>query len=501
MGRKTPVAPAGRRQAMGTMESVSDDVLAWMIAILQIVVAGFASGHVVLHKRDVRSAIGWVGLIWLVPYVGALLYGLFGINRIRRRASGLRAPRRLTRPPHVAEDASTALIDTELPTSARHVAAIARLLDGIAPFTLTTGNRVRVLDTGDAAYAAMRAAIGEARETVGLTTYIFDDDRCGRQFVDALADAHRRGVAVRVLVDGVGAHYSHPTILKRLKASSVPAAEFLPSLFPLHLAYANLRSHRKILVVDGRTGFTGGMNIRAAHAGDPLAPTTIRDTHFRVDGPVVDHFAATFIDDWHFATGEDLARGGWLGGPVGNGPTLARGVAGGPDENFESVRWAILAALSQARAHVRIVTPYFVPDHMLISSLILAAMRGVAVDIVVPEKNNLALVQWASQAKLTLLLARGCRLWRTPPPFDHSKLMTIDGVWALIGSANWDQRSLRLNFEFNVECYDADLVGRLDRLIDDKIAIARPWTLAESHRRSLAAKLRDGTAWLLSPYL
>ncbi|HYN38907.1 MAG TPA: phospholipase D-like domain-containing protein, partial [Rhodospirillales bacterium] len=154
-----------------------------------------------------------------------------------------------------------------------------------------------------------------------------------------------------------------------------------------------------------------------------------------------------------------------------------------------------------AQRRIRIVTPYFVPEPILMTSLALAAMRGVEVDICIPRRNNLRLVQWASRAKIGQLLAAGCRVWQTPPPFDHSKLMTVDGTWSLIGSANWDQRSLRLNFEFNVECYDKAFAARLDTLIEGKKAASRPLLLEQIEKRSLLVKLRDSTAWLLSPYL
>jgi cardiolipin synthase len=250
---------------------------------------------------------------------------------------------------------------------------------------------------------------------------------------------------------------------------------------------------------------------------------------------------ATFADDWAFCTGEQLPAPEWFpplaatdereagtvtggevtggdvtggdvtggevpGGEVGRneltgGGIAARGIAAGPDEDFERIRYAILAALSQAQRRIRIVSPYFVPEPILMTSLALAAMRGVEVEICVPRRNNLRLVQWASRAKVGQLLAAGCRVWQTPPPFDHSKLMTVDGTWSLIGSANWDQRSLRLNFEFNVECYDKSFAAQLDRLIDEKKAASRPLLLEQIETRSLAVKLRDGAAWLLSPYL
>jgi cardiolipin synthase A/B len=472
-----------------------------LVAICAVLLAGSASAHVILHKRDVRAAIGWVGLIWLVPFAGAGLYGLLGINRIQRRAAELRLHRPPTGAP-LALHRSTAGEAPVPPLAAedRHLAAIARLIDTMAAYPLTPGNAIEPL-TGADAYDAMIEAIARSERTVAMSTYIFDNDRAGRLFADALEAAVGRGVLVRVLIDGVGARYSFPAVTGNLRARKIPVAEFLPTFVPVHMAYANLRNHRKILVVDGRTGFTGGMNVRRTYllAGDRHNGTA--DTHFRIEGPVVAHLMSTFADDWAFCVGERLPGPDWFPTLTAAGETDARGIAAGPDEDFERIRFAILAALSQAQRRIRILTPYFVPEPILMTSLALAAMRGVEVDICIPERNNLRLVQWASRAKIAQLLASGCRVWQTLPPFDHSKLMTVDGTWSLIGSANWDQRSLRLNFEFNVECYDKELAGRLDGLIEAKKAASRPLLLEEIEKRSLLVKLRDGTAWLLSPYL
>ncbi len=471
-----------------------------LVAICAILVAGSASAHVILHKRDVRAAIGWVGLIWLVPFAGAGLYGLLGINRIQRRAAELRPHRSPTSEPLALPHRTDEAPVPPLATEDRHLAAIARLIDTTAAHPLTFGNAVEPL-TGTAAYDAMIEAIARSERTVAMSTYIFDNDRAGRLFADALQAAVARGVVVRVLIDGVGARYSFPPMTGNLRARNIPVAEFLPTFVPVHMAYANLRNHRKILVIDGRIGFTGGMNVRRTHllAADRRDGTA--DTHFRIEGPVVAHLMSTFADDWAFCAGEGLPGADWFPPLAAAGGIVARGIAAGPDEDFERIRYAILAALSQAQRRIRIVTPYFVPEPILMTSLALAAMRGVEVDICIPRRNNLRLVQWASRAKIGQLLAAGCRVWQTPPPFDHSKLMTVDGTWSLIGSANWDQRSLRLNFEFNVECYDKALAAGLDALIETKTAASRPLLLEAIEARGLLVKLRDGAAWLLSPYL
>ena len=472
-----------------------------VLAGLALVIAVVASAHAVLRKRDVRAAIGWVGLIWLVPFVGSALYGLLGINRIRRRASELKLQRPHSRLPGIAARSTRPILANTLPESDRHLSAIGDLVDAMATLPLASGNTIAPLVGGEAAFGDMIRAIDEAGRTVGMATYLFDNDRAGKLFAAALERAVDRGVAVRLLIDGVGARYSYPPMTSKLRRRGVPIAEFLPTFVPLHMHYANLRNHRKILVVDGRIGFTGGMNIRGSYLAGRKSHHADQDTHFRLEGPVVAHLADTFVDDWAFCTREYLGGDGWFPEltPVGN--AVARGIAAGPDEDIERIRWVIIGALSQAQKQVRIVTPYFLPDQMLITSLLMTSMRGVQVDILIPERNNLKLVEWASRTQLWQLLARGCRIWSTPPPFDHSKLMTVDGGWSLIGSANWDQRSLRLNFELDVEVYDRGLTSVLDGLIDAKQASSNPITLEQVNGRSLPVKLRDGTAWLMSPYL
>lgn len=213
------------------------------------------------------------------------------------------------------------------------------------------------------------------------------------------------------------------------------------------------------------------------------------------------HLVDAFARDWAFTTGERLEGEAWHAVPEAAGSTASRGIPDGPDDDFERLHWTLLAGLAGAQRHVRILTPYFLPDQALVSALNVTALRGVRLDIVLPEANNLRVVGWAMRRQLGQVMESGCRVWLTPPPFDHSKLMLVDDSWSLFGSGNWDPRSLRLNFEFNVECYDRTLTTRLDELVHDRIARARPLAISELERRSLPVKLRDGVAWLFSPYL
>jgi cardiolipin synthase len=470
------------------------------LAILShVVVSASVSIHILLYKRDSRAAIGWIGLTWFSPAVGAILYFFFGINRLRRRAARLRAPAASS--PGVTAGGIVVEGADAPPGTMRNLAALAKMTGEVTGVPLVAGNRVEPLVQGEAAYPAMIEAIETAERSIGMETFIFDHDRAGRRFSAALAAAVRRGVEVRVLIDGVGARFSRPTITGLLRQREIPCAEFLASRLPWRNPYLNLRNHRKILVVDGRTGFTGGMNIREGNMLTLDTDHPVRDLHFRVRGPVVRHLGTAFAEDWLFTTGERLEGDAWFPAHAPAGPVAARGIPDGPDDDFEFVRWTILAALAEAEKSVRIVNPYFLPDQSLITALNVAALRGVEVDIVVPEENNQRIVHWAMWAQMWQVIERGCRVWLSEPPFDHTKLMLVDGNWAMMGSANWDPRSLRLNFEFNLECFDAGLTSALNDLVEEKIGNGRRVGAGEPNARPLPVKLRDSVARLFSPYI
>ena len=480
---------------MTTLQTAWPYIAATLAFLLSLIV----SSHILLHKREVRAAIGWIGLAWLAPIVGSILYLVFGINRIKRRGSQIHAsmdriPVPQLLPPTLAPLRPPAPIDESLQP-------LARAVDRLTRNDLVAGNRIEPLRNGDAAYPAMLDAIRGARTSVALATYIFDMDRAGREFVEELSAAVDRGVRVRVLIDGVGAAYSKPRAPATLRDRGVPVAQFGGGMVPWRMPYVNLRNHRKILVVDGAVGFTGGMNIRETSylQLDTAYPT--RDLQFKLEGPVVSHLVTAFAQDWTHTTGEHLEGDLWCPPLTPAGSSTARGVSDGPDDDFEKLTWTIMAALRAAKRHVRIVTPYFLPDQAMLMALNVVALAGVRVDIVLPDTSNLRIVGRAMRAQLAQVMEFGARIWLSPAPFDHTKLMLVDDTWALFGSGNWDPRSLRLNFEFNVERYDPGLVAILDEIVTETIEDARPLSRDELDRRSLPVKLRDGAAWLFSPYL
>ena len=468
----------------------------WLLSSVHIALAIAVTLHALMKKDEVHKAVGWIGLAWLAPFGGALTYWLLGINRIGRTGVALGLRKAWKSDGDAAE--AFAVPDDAVDAPLAGVARVGRQVTGKP---LLAGNRVVPLADGDTAYPAMLAAIEGAQHSVTLLTYIFHNDVAGDAFVKALAAAITRGVQVRVLIDAVGSRYRPTGVLKRLRALGIPCAAFLPPALTRLLSQVNLRNHRKILVVDGALGFTGGMNISANHWFSTQPATPVRCLHFEVRGPVVTDMQRTFATDWAFTTRERLQGAPWFAQPVSSGPVLARGVTDGPDADIDHMRQVILGALAAARKRVRIVTPYFLPDEVLLSTLQTTALRGVEVDIVLPVRSNLPLLDWAMRPQCDELLAAGCRIHFSPAPFDHGKLLLVDAGWALLGSTNWDARSLRLNFEYNLECHDEALVALLDPLIDARIANATPLDADTLALQSLPARLRNRLVWLLSPYL
>jgi cardiolipin synthase len=476
-----------------------DYFLKVLIVTISIIASLVSASHALLMKRDPRSALSWVALCLILPIFGPLLYWSMGINRISRRARRwLESGRRL-----VGRNAFHSVLTTEsagsLPEAAGHLKELRILTDRIVASPITIRNRLNPLINGEQAYPAMLESIARARHSINLSTYIFDGNGAGRQFAEALKCAAKRGVEVRVIVDGLGEKYSWPRARRLLHNSGVKVARFLPFRQGGRL---NLRNHRKILLIDGCECFTGGMNIGDRHLVERTGPPPpVMDVHFQVTGPVVGELQKIFLEDWFFVTGKLLDDRRFFPPLPARGTALARAIGDGPDKEHRKLHRIILGALSCARRRVQIMTPYLIPDRPMIAALTTTAMRGIPVTIVLPGRNNLPIVHWASRAFLWELLECGVRICYQPPPFVHTKLFLVDGVWSLIGSANLDPRSLRLNFELNIEVYDTQFTESLECHFASALAHSREVTLEEVDGRSLPERFRDCTAKLFSPYL
>ncbi len=472
----------------------------WSVFVVHISLALIASGHALLNKNDPRSVWGWISLCIIFPLLGSALYFLFGINRVRVRAKKLgfvpsfRLYEGFGRLPEGVLD-----IIKCSSVSPKH-RDIANISDSVTRLPLLAGNRIEILYNGEEAFPAMLEAIRGAEKSLYLLTYIFETNKTGRNFIDELERAKNRGVDVRVLIDGAGELYSFPRAGTLLKKRGVRTARFIPpTLKPLEF-HVNLRNHRKLLVADGKVGFTGGMNIGDRHLADNLRnPGRIFDVHFKITGPVLSQMEKTFLDDWAFATGEITEMSPDVCEMMGG--AICRTIVDGPNEDPEKLTFILAGAISSARRAVLIMTPYFLPSREIVGALQTSALRGVEVCVVLPLKNNLPFMKWAAGNFLWKIMQWGVKIYFQPPPFAHTKLLVVDDYYSQIGSANMDPRSLRLNFEMNVEIFDTSTAAALSRHIRNRIDRSMELKLKDLDERNLALKLRDALAWLFSPYL
>lgn len=461
----------------------------YLLSLISLyLVAAWAAGiHVLLYKRNSRAAFGWLGLIIVFPIAGALLYALFGINRVRRKA--LRISQELEAP-------SESTLIVEKP---RQGARLNRPGYNVTGRKLLKGNQVSTLYDGEQAFPAMLEAIDKASREILLSSYIFDNDDTGRLFTQKLARARDRGCSVCVLVDDVGIRYSLPTIIGELRKLELTHKRFMPlRLFPPSFSI-NLRTHRKLLIADRQICFAGGMNIGDRQLAAGTSKHRASDLHFSFQGPLVADFVKLFEDDWRFAKGPELED--WSGQTDDCGNARCRLVSDGPDETLDSLMLVIMGAISNARQRVWIMTPYFLPERQMMGCLQAAALSGVDIQVIIPEKNNWPLVQWALQHNMAELLDTGVRIMQRPAPFAHSKCIVVDDDYAIVGSSNLDPRSLRLNFELGVEVFDPVLNQELSTHFKRMAENSIPFTRQRLDQRGYFARLRDGAAGLFSPYL
>jgi cardiolipin synthase A/B len=470
----------------------------WIILSSMVLVASITAGHALLYKRDPRAALGWIGVCLIFPLAGPFLYFLFGINRVRTRAKKLRTGFIFSMRVGYERGEEKGGYP-RLPVQ-KDGSRFARISEAVTGRPLVGGNGITMLHNGEQVYPAMLGAIADARQTIFLSSYIFENNRTGLQFVDALSEAAQRGVEVRVLIDGVGELYTLPRVGTLLKRKGVRMARFLPpKLFPPTFQI-NLRNHRKILAVDRCIAFVGGMNIGDRHlAENPENPKRVVDAHFHLTGPIVTQIEEVFLEDWTFSTGEEIHLDEVL--PVEEGEAVCRLIADGPNEDLDKLATIFSGVVSSAQNRIQIMTPYFLPSGGLIAVLQAAALRGVEVVVVLPERSNLPFIDWATRNMLWELLQWGVRVHYQPPPFVHTKLLLIDDHYAQIGSANVDSRSHRLNFELVLEVYDAGFAKILNQHFQRAISCSKSACISELDNRSLPIRTRDALSWLFSPYL
>jgi cardiolipin synthase len=497
-----PHAAHGRPDLTALLETYLPH-LQWLLGAAITAFSLWTAGHALYRRRSPRTAVIWVFAALVFPLVGAAAYWLIGQNRIFYRANKLR--RRFPSRERLDQDqaalrhllAQVAKDEEELAT----LLQIERVGNAATGLGLTSGNWLEPLENGEQCYPRLFAALDGARETIDLCSYLVDGPRMEQRLSEALIAAHRRGVEVRMLFDGLGELFGGYRVKRRLRAAGVPCASFLPLSLSERGLHLNLRNHRKILVVDGCEAFTGGMNLRDCHEVTlPGKVDVVRDVHFALRGPVVAELEQVFLEDWAFAT-ETRAIVRPRRAAEHAGRALCRSISEGPNEDYGAFNWVLLGAIASARERVRLVTPYFIPTEDLESALIIASLRGLRVEVMLPGTPDHPYTHWAMRAMVRDLLRKGVEVRLQPPPFTHTKLVLVDRLLVVLGSANLDPRSLRLNFEFNLAVYDAELAAGLNRRFEEDWAKSTPLTIADLDRDSSLARFRNHLARLAGPYL
>jgi len=471
---------------------------ALLVAVLDVV----ALVHAVTRHLGVASTLAWIFFILFLPGLGPLAYFLLASPRIRtarrrRRLAGeaVRAAlrRSLGREPLPEE------IDHSAPL-ARSILFLGTRLTGLPA---SGGNRVELLLDNEAAFGSKREAVRGAARSVWAEYYIVEDDATGRGFLADLAGRARAGCDVRLLYDAVGSSGIPGEALSELRAAGGKAEAFLP-VNPLRRRWStHLRNHRKLLVVDERIGFTGGMNVGDEYArgkgGSGGRSRPWHDAHLRVEGPAVFHLATVFAEDWTFAAGERLVPSS-VPMPHAEGSVVAV-VPSGPDQDANANAHTYFAAVSGALERCWLTTPYFVPDEPTVRALCNAAYRGIDVRVLVPAKSDVPLAQAAGRFFYGPLLRAGVRIFEYEPAVLHAKTVVVDGAWSLVGSANLDFRSFTLNFELGAVVFDSAFAARLEERFERDLAESREVTLPSVERRGFADRARLGLARLLAPLL
>lgn len=366
---------------------------------------------------------------------------------------------------------------------------------------LARGNRVTPLRNGVEIFPAMLEAIGGARETITFETFIYWSGDIGRRFADALCERAKAGVQVHVLLDWVGSKRMNQELLDHMEEAGVQVKRYHPPRW-YTLSRLNNRTHRKLLVVDGRVGFTGGVGIADPWLGNAEDEEHWRDSHFKVEGPVVAQMQAAFLDNWMKATGDVLHGAEYFPALTSCGDVTAQMFRSDPGEGSESVRLMYLLSISSARESLHISASYFVPDDLSVKTLVAASQRGVRVEIIVPgpliDANT---TRRASRARWGPLLEAGVIMHEYQPTMYHCKIMVVDRLWTSVGSTNFDNRSFRLNDEANLNVYDRDFAECLLRDFERDRARARQITYAEWRHRPLRERVVEHLAALLRSQL
>ncbi len=480
----------GRRRNRREPDTV-EPLLVSLLSTLEVIYVVFLTIYIVLEKRSPAATLAWILGLAFLPILGFVLYFFLGSRNLMRKRMRHARAREAVRREHGMPEASWVDLSSQL----------ARLTSRCAGSNVGRARSVEVLLNGKACFGAILEAIAEAKHHIHVEYYIFEMDQTGTRIRDALVAKARDGVKVRLLVDGVGTTLSS-NFLAPLYAEGGEFARFNPLRLGRLLPRINLRNHRKIVVIDGEVGFLGGINVGDEYNEEITKREAYRDTHLAVRGSVVRELQFTFLEDWQFATGETVRDKGLFPEPASDDAEgeLVQIVPSGPDLEWEATQKVYFTMITQAERTLKITTPYFVPDDAIQAALASAGLRGVKVELIVPQRSDSRVVSAAARSYYDELLSAGVQIYEYPKMV-HAKTMVVDGKLACVGSANMDNRSFRLNFEIGAVFYSGAAIAELEHAFERDKARCRHVTHRSRGKLAWSSRLGEASARLLSPLL
>lgn len=451
-------------------------------------------------------AVAWIFILYMTPVIGALIYyfvaGKYTRRKtVRRKGPQLRAEMKQVWYEQIKSFKLTSSDITDSLTAEPLPNRLGRLLESIPDSPITMRNRVRVLYNGAETYDSILAAMEEAQEHIHIEYYTIRSDHAGQRFIEMMKRKASQGVEVRLLCDGVGSRQMKKGDISALREAGVYVSFFLPPWIALLDKRINYRNHRKVVVIDSRIGFVGGINIGDEYLGAHPKLGYWRDTHLKIEGDAVKSLQYIFLNDWLISTGEAVMRPAYFSHPAQKGSQSVQIIFSGPDTEWDTILEVYFSAISTARKYVWVTTPYFIPDPSILMALKTAALSGVEVKIIFPKIPDSVLVRWAALSYLEELMQAGVKFYQYTRGFVHSKCIVIDGSIAMVGTANMDMRSFFSNFEINAVLFDAATIRRLESDFQGDLLDCEEVLYDRFVARSFPDKIKEAVGRILSPLL
>jgi cardiolipin synthase A/B len=474
----------------------------WGVLSLIFLITSIAIAFIiVLEKRSPFKTAAWILVLVLLPVIGLIFYLFFGQEYRKQKLFSRRGIKALNRYRRITSKQLRRLQKTglQLPQPIESYRKIISLLLNNSHSVITTGNKVRILNNGKKTIDAIFEALETATHHIHLEYYIIDNDHTGNRLKEILIRKRKEGVEVRVIIDDVGSWSLGKKYIESLKQAGIEIYSFMEVRFPRLTGRVNYRNHRKIVIVDGKTGFTGGINMadRYVYGLPKIGPW--RDTHLQVEGDAVTCLQVVFAADWYFVAGENLWGDKYFL-PLSETPGVPIQIcASGPDSDWDAIGQAFFAAIANANQEIFIVTPYLMPPPAITTALKTAALGGIDVRIIIPEKSDSIIPKWCSFSYIGELLEAGVRIFFYQNGFIHSKVIMIDGIFSTVGTANLDFRSLETNFEVNAFIYDERFTRQMNAFFKVDLRHSREIGLSDWRKRPWYNKTRESLAYFISP--